>query len=347
MRKLEVTLETVTPVVLGGAEARGGPELRPPAFRGMMRYWFRAMAGGVLGDTDEALKQIKKKEAEVFGSPDEKTGGQSAVWVRLSTPPFNPKDEPLLPHKNIAMTPSIPPRVTPSLTLTLKPKAELDKIEIAIWSLLLGLTLGGIGKRSRRGFGSLRIRSVDSKPDAINPILLMCLTEAAQPITDSATLAGRIQKLIDISRADFKKFLDSPVQSTQRIPTFSLLKPDTHIVIWTLPNNTQGDYKTVLSPLMHKLSDLMRDSKLDESEPDKFAQAFGGVNLRLSDSKEKHRRASPLWVSTHRLQNNEWALVLTFFEARYLENNPGRQQQLVKDFMQAPPPGWNKTEVNP
>ena len=34
VRSMRVTLETVTPLFLGGAEARGVPELRPPSFRG-------------------------------------------------------------------------------------------------------------------------------------------------------------------------------------------------------------------------------------------------------------------------------------------------------------------------
>lgn len=40
--KITVKLETVTPLFLGGAEARGEPELRPPAFRGATWYWLRA-----------------------------------------------------------------------------------------------------------------------------------------------------------------------------------------------------------------------------------------------------------------------------------------------------------------
>lgn len=45
MLKLTVTLETVTPLFLGGADPRGEPELRPPAFRGTLRYWLRAALG--------------------------------------------------------------------------------------------------------------------------------------------------------------------------------------------------------------------------------------------------------------------------------------------------------------
>ncbi|MCX7683492.1 MAG: type III-B CRISPR module RAMP protein Cmr1 [Anaerolineae bacterium] len=42
MHEVRVRLETVTPVFLGGADPCGAPELRPPAFRGALRYWLRA-----------------------------------------------------------------------------------------------------------------------------------------------------------------------------------------------------------------------------------------------------------------------------------------------------------------
>ncbi len=38
MRSLSVRVEAVTPMVVGGANPRGRPELRPPSFRGAMRY---------------------------------------------------------------------------------------------------------------------------------------------------------------------------------------------------------------------------------------------------------------------------------------------------------------------
>lgn len=43
--RLTVTLETVTPLFLGGAVPGESPELRPSSFRGVMRYWLRAALG--------------------------------------------------------------------------------------------------------------------------------------------------------------------------------------------------------------------------------------------------------------------------------------------------------------
>lgn len=325
-RTLTVTLETVTPMFLGGADPRGTPELRPPSFRGMMRYWFRASAGGVVGDDEQALRTIRQKEAEVFGSPDEKHG-QSAVWVRLSTPKFAPKSYPLLPHKNRPMFPAIPPGVAPILTLTLKPNAEMQKLELAIWALLIGLTLGGIGKRSRRGFGSLRVAKIGEKPSGLSDTLLQQLEQATELPANSKELAERIGGLLTAARSAFTTFLGNPAHSIGNLPRFSLLNPDTHIVVWTPDGNSPGDYRDVLKPLIEALSDKKKANARS------FDNAFGRIGPR---------RASPLWVSTHRLQNDGWALVLTYLKAQYLPRQKGSQHHLVTEFLDSPPNGWIK-----
>ena len=124
-------------------------------------------------------------------------------------------------------------------------------------------------------------------------------------------------------------------QAIQQTPKFSLLKPDTRIVIWTPPANSSGDYQTVLTPLMRSLS------RLKASDINNFVESFGNHN---------RRRASPLWVSTYRLQNDGWALILTYLQAKYLPGQPGNQQkirQLATNFLNSPPTGWSKIEVQP
>ena len=341
---LTLTLETVTPLFLGGADNRT-PELRPPPFRGLMRYWFRALVGGVLGDGDDALKVLRKAEAQVFGSPDDKHG-QSAVWVRLSTPSYDRNYRTrVLPHRGDTWTnhqrrtlknypqSAIPPGVTPTLILTLKPKADIQNLELAVWSLMVGLALGGVGKRSRRGFGSLRIQTIQGFLGELDNTLQQQLTQASHPPADGEELAQQIGKLLTAARNAFSGFLNNPtLRFAQDPPQFPVIRPDTHIVIWT-PDKPLKDHTAALSPLMNKLSSLMRH--VGQSD---FAQAFGGI---------KPRRASPLWVSAHRLQNDGLALVLTHLMAQYCPDRPGNQHHLVTNFLNTPPSGWMKTEVAP
>src|SRR5271165_557947 len=74
LRSLEVELEAVTPLWIGGASRQA--ELRPPSVRGSLRFWFRALAGGLLG---EELRSIWEAEGAVFGN----TARASSVVVRL------------------------------------------------------------------------------------------------------------------------------------------------------------------------------------------------------------------------------------------------------------------------
>lgn len=160
MNKLTLKLETVTPLFLGGAEPRGEPELRPPAFRGAMRYWLRAALGGVIGDND--LTNLHKLETKVFGSTD----GASPITIQLhGDPEKNMVD--ILPHK-----PGSGRRKAfkggESFNLTLSAVRPVDETvwKNACMALNLAILFGGVGLRSRRGFGSLRITTT-SEADLI------------------------------------------------------------------------------------------------------------------------------------------------------------------------------------
>jgi len=153
MPQATITLETVTPLFLAGAEPRGTPELRAPAFRGALRYWLRAALGGAIGDQN--LKGLHRLESAVFGSTD----GGSPIHLRLhgSLAPTKAK---ILPHKEGRQAGERPAfREGQQFELQMR---LLRSTEAAVWqaacsALELALTFGGIGLRSRRGYGTLRI----------------------------------------------------------------------------------------------------------------------------------------------------------------------------------------------
>jgi CRISPR type III-B/RAMP module RAMP protein Cmr1 len=63
--QVELTLETVTPLFLGGADQRS--ELRPASVRGALRFWLRALLGSELGDS---MSDLHDEESAVFGNID-------------------------------------------------------------------------------------------------------------------------------------------------------------------------------------------------------------------------------------------------------------------------------------
>ena len=63
----EVTshVQTITPLFMAGAD-QGKAELRAPSFRGGMRYWLRALVGGLVPD----LETLRAIETATFGATD-------------------------------------------------------------------------------------------------------------------------------------------------------------------------------------------------------------------------------------------------------------------------------------
>ncbi|MEM0303329.1 MAG: type III-B CRISPR module RAMP protein Cmr1 [Archaeoglobaceae archaeon] len=150
---MRVELETVTPLFLAGANQRE-PELRAPSFRGVMRFWLRALLGGVLGNNPQ---EIFKHESAVFGS----TEHASPVIVRVDLrDELQSEDYRPLPHnpkKSFTFKGLAPDQI---FTLTLLSRDE-NALKKAAKALQLLCLLGGLGRRSRRGFGSLQIVNGD------------------------------------------------------------------------------------------------------------------------------------------------------------------------------------------
>lgn len=121
------------------------------------------------------------------------------------------------------MTNAVPTGTCFDLTLSLCSRADVQALTLATWSALLWLRLGGIGRRSRRGAGSLRIKTWSSEPANLVPQNLSdCLTAATT--TDKQALADRIANLLDEARRAFATFAPTPSpRFSSGLPAFSVL----------------------------------------------------------------------------------------------------------------------------
>ncbi len=191
--EFQVTLETVTPLFLGGSDPRGEPELRAPSFRGAMRFWLRALLGGVIGDDP---KRIFEHESQVFGSTDH----ASPVVVRLGTrslgsDSFNP-----LPHKQVTFRfNGFKPGQRFDICLLSHDEVALQQAQKTLQLLCY---LGGLGRRSRRGFGSLQITD-----------------------GELAVRAGSAKELADALRQRLNSVLPSSFAPLPKVPRFPILHP--------------------------------------------------------------------------------------------------------------------------
>ena len=145
MSETQLKLETVTPMFLHGARTNR-VELRPPPFKALFRYWWRTVQ-----DCDTDL--LRESEAKRFGS----TKGKAPFSIRIPrTTNLNTKQYKPLPHRKDRLgfkRDSYNGGQSFNLYLITK-----DKSDIPIYKQIakLGFLLGGVGNRSRRGFGSVR-----------------------------------------------------------------------------------------------------------------------------------------------------------------------------------------------
>ncbi len=160
MEKLEVTFRIVTPLFLGGAKPNSQAELRESSAKGALRFWYRAIDADYLNN-----------ESRLFGGSG-KGEGQSSFLLRISgcrtantewihdnhlqyfAFPFKMKQNnrrylPETNHENKDIV----------FTLLFKnaPDNDLDRKRIIASLWLLG-HFGGLGSRSRKGFGTVALQ---------------------------------------------------------------------------------------------------------------------------------------------------------------------------------------------
>ena len=232
--EIKLSLQTVTPLFLGGSNPKGEPELRAPSFRGVMRFWLRALLGGILGDNPQ---EIFKHESAVFGS----TEHASPVIVRVQHQSLQfttysqlTANKPGLAYLlfSARATRSEPERkaIQGKFGLTCQSRSGTQSVlpfESAYASLWLLTHFGGIGSRSRRGGGNLQVQSVQGNvPSSLPPLQV----EAKTPKELQQELAHGLKQLRQWAAKAFNGSLQ-PNFSGQ--PEFDVLHPN-YCRIWVV-----------------------------------------------------------------------------------------------------------------
>jgi CRISPR-associated protein Cmr1 len=159
MKKITFECRLLTPYFVAGADGIQ-PEFRPSAIKASLRFWWRALNGHL------SLLELKRKEVEIFGGGGE-SASKSSVIVRCTHPEFLATDLHLykrqgkkITQKGFVANQSL--EVTLGLSSRVGQNFDIDKLQ-AIFEL--ACLLGGIGKRSRRGRGSIAITRFKQNDD--------------------------------------------------------------------------------------------------------------------------------------------------------------------------------------
>lgn len=341
-------LETITPLFMAGADQREVPipsnpegvkfaweyiaELRPPAFRGFMRYWLRAIIGGIVGTDEIGLIDVANAEQTIFGTTDK----SSAIRLRIMRISHSPKkfQEDISTFINgeyqatgkgyllWSMSKSgkgskykphrwyFPSNTTFQIQFTAR-NQDAGSFSQAIGALWLLTNFGGMGSRSRRCGGSLMVKPLQPLIDKV----------ANLPFKEAGSI-GELKTLLEdgiqVVRSLFSNLELRPAQTS----TFDVLSSDT-CKIWiirdkegwkdsdeameSIGESLQMYRKQFSEAKARKL--LGKDIPLDRRGFDKSkALEIFGLPLGRNSS----RRASPLLLRITKLQRGYVCIAVLF-----------------------------------
>jgi len=302
MQTIEAQYEIVTPMFIGGAHQHDDPEIRPPSIKGALRFWWRAIQWGEClkmhgGDTSVALKTLHQQEASLFGAAAvEDRFGQGLCQIKLKQvqtqgiernwPKNNISGSGFLGYgldgtlKNPQHRPSI---IHGQFTVCLRLKAESTdkqvqqlKNSLQIWGLL-----GGLGSRSRRGFGSVAIKT---------------LNEQSFDFNNTENYFDAIKTVI------------TNIHLSPSMPIYTAFNKD--VMIATAGQGADS------RRLMDRLGDQYKEARKQAGKG--MAKAPFGLPLagRRGASDEKNRRSSPLLMHIHPVAS-EYVAILTLIPAQF------------------------------
>jgi CRISPR-associated protein Cmr1 len=78
VEQIPVEIETITPMFLAGAD-QAKAELRGPSIKGLLRYWWRAL------QKEPDIEVLRDRENRIFGSADQTSGGGSSFSIRIAS----------------------------------------------------------------------------------------------------------------------------------------------------------------------------------------------------------------------------------------------------------------------
>ncbi|GAB6072413.1 hypothetical protein JCM14244_07900 [Venenivibrio stagnispumantis] len=338
MKEITLEVEIITPTLMGGGFGQND-NIRPSEIKGMMRYWFRAIAGSVLGNN---IEEIKKVEDRLFGSQTTK----SPFRLLIS----NKKD--LKIEKNLTLQKAGAKYL--GFTINVNKERVLNVIKEGIFeisflfnnnlsaeerrlillSFYLATALGGFGLRSRRGFGSWQIKGSKVKIGDFE-------FEKYKEEDINKAIKISIENLISLIKKE-KTETDIPVINTFFDGKYNIEIVRQRASSWEdvldnlgryyrgfriNPNNPQkanpsdkkatNDFKIIMNAFRENKKSI---NLVNPSFGLNIQYPSGKFSVELQKENKSLRRASQLFVSIKK-ENDEYSIILSNFYSQFKPHN--------------------------
>ncbi|MEO0296961.1 MAG: type III-B CRISPR module RAMP protein Cmr1 [candidate division WOR-3 bacterium] len=298
MKILKLKCKLITPMFMAGADGKT-PELRPSEFKGMMRWWWRAVKA------EDNIEKLKREEAEIFGGTGEGEG-KSKVQLKIKgisslnignnlKVDYNlhwcfDRNTNSLAGENAGIGYLLYSTVLPNrersyikdgyefeLTLTFMNEEAFKKACASLW---LAIYLGGFGTRARRGGGNIEVTQVDEN----NDINLDFICDAKD--------TSQLKKFLERNLTEIKKICGTNTSYAQL--EYTNLK-DARILIF----DPKNDWKEALNFLGEEYRKFRNNNKSQIFETATFGMPImhSGFSTRMVPYDNNKERLSERWAS--------------------------------------------------
>ena len=305
MESLKARFRIVTPMFISGANQTEA-ELRVPSIKGALRFWWRALTFAQHGDD---LNGLGKKEAHLFGSADEHVG-QSKILLRLREHRLSFSGQRKWPQNTwegyvgyglIGGDQRRFIKAGSTFLLEAGISRELSKDEFTSLRdaiITLGL-IGGLGGRSRKGWGSLVLKRLEG------------LGGDWSAPSGEVELRWALNELFKSSETQVPDYTAFSARARFELGAVQSTALDAHRFL-------ADAYKTVLRQEGNK------------SHREQFGLPRKGVGKNAIG-----RRASSVFLHVHELSEGGAVPVVAFLPARFLDgqDRPSGDYTLVEDLL--------------
>lgn len=353
-------------------------ELRPPSIKGVLRFWWRALAWSRWGGNP---KTIRKEEAALFGAAgDDNAGGQASFLLRVAV---EQRPRLLMPRETLrdsdrrdlgegarylgyGLMHAFPSSRTgveagqltrPCLYAPLKFTVDLicrrQPSDDLINALKLMGLLGGLGSRTRRGWGSLTLTSLKNDDaeiwqaprdtSAYKGEMLKILGDAAQFDGEPPYSAFCTRTRIDIvsSGNDPLRLLDCVGKEMLRYRS------------WGNNGRVLGSESEQNFRQDHDWSKNSSGAAIKHPRRVIFGLPHNYSKKLGVQTKHYDRRASPLLIHVHHVGDGSYMAVLTILRGAFLPENEqlwvwqsraerprGNPEDIPPEQLRTPIPDW-------
>ena len=291
-------------------------ELRPSEFKGMLRFWWRAL------HPELPLDEIRRKEGEIFGNTDWKNS------FRIKVKLISEKRDKNINLKNISKSginylfysmflgenkhkEHFYPQTRFELTFIFQNDKYIEDVLKSFWLLTY---LGGLGSRNRRGAGSFKIIGFQDDTKTIKNTNLDFLI-------DTEDIFIKNLKKITPSQRNFEKYIN--------LCNFSLYQYENVFNNWENALDIVGinlrDFRNRKDPDYTSVKEFILNGKTGKVLRPAFGlplqfryRSLSGESAKLEGSnRERQRSASPLFIKILKF-NGKYKPVLIFFKKELL-----------------------------